>query len=106
AQMQAAATPITMDTVQKEIVTNLRAYPANVVPLQETELRAEVTGYITNIYVTDGANVQKGQKLYEIDRVRYAAAVDQAKANLEIAKANLQRVEKDLQRYQTLADQD
>ncbi|MGH2624767.1 MAG: efflux RND transporter periplasmic adaptor subunit, partial [Sphingobacterium sp.] len=106
AQMQATATPITMDTVQKEIVTNLRSYPSNVVPLQETELRAEVSGYITNIYVTDGASVKKAQKLYEIDRVRYAAAVEQAKANLAIAQANLQRVEKDLQRYQTLAEND
>lgn len=106
AQMQSSATPVSMDTVQKEIVSSIRSYPANVVPLQETELRAEVSGYITNIYVTDGASVRKGQKLYEIDRVRYAAAVEQAKANLEIAKANLQRVEKDLQRYQTLADKD
>jgi len=106
AQMQSSATPVSMDTVQKEIVSSIRSYPANVVPLQETELRAEVSGYITNIYVTDGASVKKGQKLYEIDRVRYSAAVEQAKANLEIAKANLQRVEKDLQRYQTLADKD
>src|SRR5690606_7662581 len=57
-------------------------------------------------HVADGATVSKGQALYEIDRVRYQAAVDQAKANLEIAKANLQRVEKDLARYQTLSEQD
>ncbi|MGO1721311.1 MAG: efflux RND transporter periplasmic adaptor subunit [Sphingobacterium sp.] len=106
-QMQAAsAVPVTMATVQSESVSGVRSYPANVVPLQETEIRAEVTGYITNIYVSDGAFVNKGQKLYEIDRIRYSAAVDQAKANLEIAKANLDRVEKDLQRYQTLADKD
>lgn len=67
---------------------------------------AEVSGYVTKIHVADGATVSKGQALYEIDRVRYQAAVDQAKANLEIAKANLQRVEKDLARYQTLSEQD
>lgn len=106
AQQAASAIPVTMATVQAESVTGVRSYPANVVPLQETEIRAEVSGYITNISVADGAFVTKGQKLYEIDRVRYSAAVDQAKANLEIAKANLDRSEKDLQRYQTLADQD
>lgn len=106
AQMQAQAMPVTMSTVQTEVVTGEHSYPANVVPLQETEIRAEVSGYITNISVADGAFVSKGQKLYEIDRIRYSAAVDQAKANLEIAKANLARVEKDLQRYQTLADKD
>ncbi|WP_312135324.1 efflux RND transporter periplasmic adaptor subunit [Sphingobacterium sp.] len=104
--MQAPATPVTTATVGKEVVTGIRSYPSNVVPLQETEIRAEVSGYITNIYVADGAYVSKGQRLYEIDRVRYAAAVDQARANMEIAKANLARVEKDLQRYEKLADQD
>lgn len=107
AQMQAAAaTPVTMATVATEVVSGTRSYPSNVVPLQETEIRAEVSGYITQIFVADGAYVSKGQKLYEIDRVRYAAAVDQAKASLEIAKANLARVEKDLQRYQNLAEKD
>ena len=106
ANMQAQAMPVTMASVTQEVVSGQRAYPANVVPLQETEIRAEVSGYINKIYVMDGAFVSKGQKLYEIDRVRYAAAVDQARANVEIAKANLARVEKDLQRYQTLADKD
>src|SRR5690606_9220137 len=90
------AVPVTTTTVQKQIVSGLKSYPASVVPLQETNILAEVSGYITKIHVTDGASVSKGQALYEIDRVRYQAAVDQAKANLEIAKANLERVEKDL----------
>jgi len=108
AQTQQAnpATPVAMATVTKEIVSGLITYPATVVPLQETEIRAEVTGYVTGIFVADGAVVSKGQRLYEIDRTRYQAAVDQAKASLEIAKANLDRVQKDLQRYQTLADKD
>ncbi len=100
------AVPVSTAIVGKEIVSGIKSYPANVVPLQETEIRAEVTGYITNIYVSDGASVSKGQRLYEIDRTRYQAAVDQAKANLEIAKANLDRVQKDLQRYQSLAEKD
>lgn len=105
-QQAEMATPVSSAVVGKEIVSGLKSYPANVVPLQETEIRAEVTGYITNIFVADGAFVSKGQRLYEIDRIRYQAAVDQAKANLEIAKANLDRVQKDLQRYQTLAEKD
>lgn len=105
-QQTQMATPVSTAVVGKEIVSGIQSYPANVVPLQETEIRAEVTGYITNIFVSDGAFVSKGQRLYEIDRTRYQAAVDQAKANLEIAKANLERVQKDLQRYQTLADKD
>ncbi len=100
------AVPVSTVQVEKQLVSGTKSYPASVVPLQETEIRAEVSGYITRINVTDGAFVTKGQALYEIDRIRYQAAVDQAKANLEIAKANLQRVEKDLARYQTLAEKD
>lgn len=106
AQQAEIATPVSTALVNKEIVTGVKNYPAFVIALQETEIRAEVTGYITNIFVADGAAVSKGQKLYEIDRTRYQAAVDQARANLAIANANLDRVEKDLQRYQTLAEKD
>ncbi|RRN77176.1 efflux RND transporter periplasmic adaptor subunit, partial [Pseudoxanthomonas sp. SGD-10] len=53
-----------------------------------------------------GASVRKGDKLYEIDGTRYAAAADQAKANLKIAEANLERVKRDVQRYRKLAEQD
>lgn len=88
--------------VQQELVSATINYPGTIVALNETELRAEVNGYITNIFVADGATVSKGQKLYEIDRVRYQAARDQAKASLEIAQANLDKVQRDLNRYTAL----
>lgn len=97
---------VSIAPVQQQIVTAYQEYPATVVPLNETELRAEVSGYITNIFVTDGATVSKGQRLYEIDRIRYVAEVEQAKANLQIAQANYDRVGKDLERYKKLAEQD
>lgn len=91
---------------KKEVVTHAVTYPATVVALNETELRAEVNGYITNIFVQDGQTVTKGQKLFEIDRIRYQSAVEQAKANLQIAEANYARTEKDLERYRKLSEQD
>ncbi|MCL7989099.1 efflux RND transporter periplasmic adaptor subunit [Sphingobacterium sp. lm-10] len=97
---------VSVVTVEEQIVTGYQEYPAYVVPLQETELRAEVSGYITNILVADGALVSKGQKLYEIDRTRYAADMDQAKANLAVAESDLDRVSRDLERYQKLAKSD
>lgn len=106
---QAGAAPavaVTTAAVTQQIVTGSESYPAIVVPINETELRAEVSGYITNIYVTDGATVNKGEKLYEIDHTRYTAAVDQAKASLKIAEATLEKVKRDLQRYRKLSEQD
>lgn len=100
------AVPVTLTSVTEEIVTGYRQYPANVVPLRETELRAEVSGYITGIFVADGAEVSAGQKLYEVDQVRYSAAFDQAKGSLAIARANKEKVERDLARYEALAAKD
>lgn len=100
------AIPVTTAQVTEELVVGTDSYPGNVVALNETELRAEVSGYITGIFVTDGASVSKGQKLYEIDRTRYAADVEQAKSNLAIAEANLARLQRDVERYRKLAEQD
>lgn len=96
---------VTTSVVVAEEVSRLVSYPGSVVPLQETELRAEVSGYITHIFVADGASVSKGQRLYEIDRTRYSAAKDQAAANLAIARANLDKVQRDLARYRSLDKQ-
>ncbi len=100
------AIPVTTASVTEETVVGADNYPGNVVALNETELRAEVTGYITGIFVTDGASVSKGQKLYEIDRTRYEAAEQQAQSNLAIAEANLNRIKRDVERYRKLAEQD
>ncbi|RZK16787.1 MAG: biotin/lipoyl-binding protein, partial [Hymenobacter sp.] len=79
------ATPVAVYKVQAEKVVSTDAYPATVIPLNEVQLLAEVTGYLTDIYVQDGQQVTKGQKLYAIDRTRYAAAVDQGRAQLQVA---------------------
>lgn len=102
----AQAVPVSTDKVSEEIVTGRKSYPGSVVPLNQTDLRAEVSGYITGIFVADGATVSKGQKLYEIDRTRYAAAQEQARSALAIAESNLARVKRDLERYRKLAEQD
>lgn len=96
---------VTTTPVVSELVAHSRNYPGTIVPFNETELRAEVSGYLTGILIPDGAAVRKGQALYEIDRVRYASARDQARANLSIAESNFQRIQKDVERYKQLDKQ-
>ncbi len=100
------AVAVSAYTVAEQEVTGTDTYPGTVVPLNEVELRPQVSGYITNIYVEDGQQVTKGQKLYEIDRSKYQAAYQQAQANLQSARANLQRVQKDVERYERLSEQE
>jgi membrane fusion protein (multidrug efflux system) len=100
------AVPVAVYKVQGEDVVSADTYPATVVPLNEVQLLAEVTGYLTDIYVQDGQRVTKGQKLYAIDRTRYAATADQARAQLQVARTNYVRIAKDAERYKRLAEQD
>ncbi|MDO7742973.1 MAG: efflux RND transporter periplasmic adaptor subunit, partial [Pedobacter sp.] len=100
------ATPVTTYTVADQPVTTVDSYPGVVIALNEVELRAQVGGYVTAIYVKDGQAVTKGQKLYEIDRTKYQAAYNAAKADVNVAKANRDKTKKDADRYTKLAEQD
>jgi len=100
------ATPVTTATVTDQEVITTDTYPGVVVALNEVELRPQVGGYITAIFVADGQKVVKGQRLYEIDRTKYIAAYNAAKADVAVAKANRDKAKKDADRYTRLAEQD
>jgi membrane fusion protein (multidrug efflux system) len=100
------ATPVSTYTVAEQEVTTTDTYPGIVVALNEVELRPQVGGYITAIYIKDGQKVTKGQKLYEIDRTKYLAAYNAAKADVAVAKANRDKAKKDADRYTKLAQQE
>jgi membrane fusion protein (multidrug efflux system) len=98
--------PVTVYQVKKEAAVYFDNYPAIITPLNQVDLKAQVTGYITGIYFTDGQHVQKGQKLYDIDRLQYQANYDQAVANLNVTKAALAKAQQDADRYNELLKQD
>lgn len=102
----AAAVPVNVFTVAEQSITGIDKYPATVVPLNEVELRAEVTGSITGIYVQDGQTVAKGQKLYEIDRSKYLANYKQAQAQVKAAESTLDQAKRDAERYERLQQKD
>lgn len=81
-------------------------YPGTVVPLNEVELRPQVTGFVTAVHFTDGSRVRKGQLLYSIDAQLYDANYDQAVANLSVQEANMVRAQKDADRYHELEKND
>jgi RND family efflux transporter MFP subunit len=92
--------------VKKEAAVYFDNYPATITPLNQVDLKAQVTGYITGMFFTDGQHVSRGQKLYEIDRQQYQANYDQAVANLNVVKASLAKAQQDADRYTDLLKQD
>ncbi|MFZ0280830.1 MAG: efflux RND transporter periplasmic adaptor subunit [Bacteroidales bacterium] len=97
--------PVIAYTARTENVVYYNSYPATVTALNEIQLRSEVNGYITRVFFTEGTHVNKGSRLYEIDRKKYQAAFEAAKANVEIATSNLEKSQRDAGRYQKLDEQ-
>ncbi len=78
--------------------------------LVNADVRAQVTGYLTQQGYQEGAFVRKGQLLFQIDPRPFQAALDQAQGQLAQAKAMLAnaeavqvRTQLDVNRYTPLA---
>lgn len=94
-----AAVPVNLMTVTAEKVTYYDKYPSTTIALSQVNLNAQVTGYITGIYFTEGTHVRKGQRLYSLDERLYRSTVDQAKANLRVDSGIVQQTQQDEDRY-------
>jgi membrane fusion protein (multidrug efflux system) len=71
--------------------------------VETVALRARVLGFLELRDFQEGAMVEAGQVLFEIEPEQYEATLDQAEAALAAAEASLNRAQVDLARYQELA---
>ena len=70
---------------------------------KEVQVRARVTGYLDKLNFTEGAEVEQGKVLFEIDPRPLKAEFERTEANVAQAESHLQRLEYDYRRAQTLA---
>lgn len=97
---------VTVADVQVTDAVYYDEYPGTLTALNQTELRPQVSGYITGIYFQDGQKVSKGQRLYSIDAQVYNANYEQALANLQVQETNMMKAQKDADRYHELEKHD
>jgi len=91
-------------TVARAVARDVPVYidaVGKTVAREVVSVQPQVSGRITQIHFTDGANVKIGDLLFTIDPRPYQAQLDQAEANvaqaeaaLSLAKVNFARVEK------------
>jgi membrane fusion protein (multidrug efflux system) len=55
----------------------------------KVEVRARVEGFLDKVLFHEGQDVKAGDLLYQIEKVQFQSALDQAKANLIVAEAAL-----------------
>ena len=68
-------------------VSDYEEFPGHIVATREAELRARVSGTLTQAYCRPGQVVNLGEPLFKIDPRLYKAALDQADAELERVRA-------------------
>lgn len=71
------------------------SYSATVRGRQDIDIYPDVSGKITELRVTEGQTVKRGQVLFIIDRVPYEAALRVAEANLAAAKVGVDKAKLD-----------
>ena len=84
--------------------TTYLTYSAAVEGKTNVEIRPQVSGYLENIYVEEGAYVTAGQPLFKINDRPYDAQVHNSQANIEAATANMEKAGIEVHRLQPLVE--
>src|SRR6516165_5238946 len=92
------------EVIQKDVPV-IREYVGTLNGVENAQVRAREVGYLQTIAYQQGGYVKKGELLFEIDPRPFAAALDQAKGQLEEAQATLLGVELDAKRAKQLFGQ-
>jgi len=98
----APSPPVAILEVKLQTIQISYELPGRISPYRQSQVRPQVDGIITERLFEEGANVEKGQQLYQIDDVRYKAALNSAKADLASARAKIKSVKAQEQRYRDL----
>ena len=83
---------VKIDTVTSANGQTYLQYPGKVKAAQDISLAFRVSGTIRKIYVKDGARVQAGQLLAELDPTDYQVQLDATEAEYKQIKAEAERV--------------
>src|SRR5438477_11831684 len=71
--------------------------------VQALDVRARVTGYLVQMPFKEGAEVKKGDLLFEVDPRPYQAQLDQAQGQVNLYQAQLQLAKTTYARFQALS---
>ncbi|HEY9250627.1 MAG TPA: efflux RND transporter periplasmic adaptor subunit [Rariglobus sp.] len=97
-----AAVEVDVVTIGTAPVAFTRELPGRTAARRIAQVRARVNGIVLTRHFTEGADVKKGDLLYEIDPAPYQAVLASAKASLARAEASLVSVKLQTERFKSL----
>lgn len=79
------AQPLPVLEVQTKTVTGFTSYPTSIEGVVNSQVRAKVSGYITDVLVDAGEKVTKGQRLFKLETESLSGDAEAAQANVNAA---------------------
>jgi membrane fusion protein (multidrug efflux system) len=103
-QTQAAPPPpsLPVATVATATDTTYQDYPASVEGIVNVEIRPQVSGSLDKVFVDEGAFVNAGQPLFQINDLPYRAQYNNALASLHAAQAAVQNAQLEIEKLTPL----
>lgn len=102
---QKPTSPIALVTAENVIVVpyqHSRNYIGRIEAVEDTEITAQISGYLKQRHFEEGQMVEKGQLLYSIEPSSFEAQLASANASLAQANAALKKAQLDFQRGKNL----
>jgi len=110
--MRGGGVEVTLEAVERGVVVSKVSAAGRIYPVTEVKINSQVSARIERLAVREGAHVERGQILVELDRTLYQARVEGAqaalnsqKAGVEAASATLRQAEDTLNEQKALAEQ-
>jgi len=106
ATAQPQAVPVVVITANATDVPYVGEFVGETESSQEVEIRARVEGFLESIAYREGAIVNKGDVLFQMDRKPFEAALAAARAEMQAQQARLETASANLKRVGPLAAED
>jgi len=87
-----AVSPYPVIKVPTKTVTSYNAYPTNIEGVVNSEVRAKISGYITEVLVDEGQKVKKDQILFKLETQSLSQDAAASKANVQAAQVEVDKL--------------
>lgn len=79
-------------TIPQKTVIGYKSYPTSIEGVVNSEVRAKIPGYITDVLVDEGEKVRKGQVLFKLETQSLNQDASAAKANVNAAQVEVDKL--------------
>lgn len=89
-------------TLKSSAQTTYVEYPAALQGVSDIDIRPQVSGILDKIYIAEGARVNKGQILFQINPLPFREALNTAQASYQAAEASLRTAQLEVEKLKPL----